>query len=190
MYKLQGTLTWFLQRLSDSIIHSRWMNRVMSLDSCYRCATQLIFLLLVENLTFWCLSIAFFFTQNDIVEVISKLSVPRHKVILGLPLFGISYTLKSYSQNKPGDPVLGPGKPSFQTKKTGFLSYGEVKLILSCFLFLSINHLQICYVISNHQPKIKNLSKELMVPYLQYSNQWISYENEESLKRKVGKEQA
>jgi len=105
---------------------------------------------------------------TDVVDGTAKLSIPRHKLIIALPLFGVTHTLKNYFQNKLGDPITGPGKPNFLTKKSGFISYGEI-----------------CYVISNQQPKNRIWDSNAMVPYIQYSNQWISYENEESFKLKI-----
>lgn len=48
------------------------------------------------------------------------------KLILGIPFYGQSYTMKRKSQNEPGDRCIGPGDAGPFTCQEGFLSYNEI----------------------------------------------------------------
>jgi chitinase len=52
--------------------------------------------------------------------------VSASKLLLGIPLFGRSYTLANPENNGVGAPVTGSGKPGQFTGEPGFLSYYEV----------------------------------------------------------------
>ncbi|GJQ69017.1 hypothetical protein Trydic_g6190 [Trypoxylus dichotomus] len=54
-------------------------------------------------------------------------SVKSTKVVLGVPAYGASYTLKSSTSNGLGAAIIGPGEPGFYTGQAGFLSYLEVQ---------------------------------------------------------------
>lgn len=49
-------------------------------------------------------------------------------LVLGIPLYGRSYTLSSATNNKLGASTTGPGKPGKYTQEPGLLSYLEVSL--------------------------------------------------------------
>lgn len=50
---------------------------------------------------------------------------PRH-VVLGIPAYARSYSLRSAASAGLGAPVTGPGEPGPYTQVPGFLAYYEV----------------------------------------------------------------
>ncbi|KAF9410960.1 hypothetical protein HW555_010092 [Spodoptera exigua] len=56
---------------------------------------------------------------------------PRH-VVLGIPGYGRSYTLRSASNSALGAPVTGPGEPGPYTRVPGLLAYYEIADGLAC----------------------------------------------------------
>ncbi|XP_043855907.1 chitotriosidase-1 isoform X2 [Dromiciops gliroides] len=90
---------------------------------------------------------------------------PASKVILGMPTYGRSFTLSSPSDTGVGALASGAGTPGPFTKEGGLLAFYEV-----CSLKNATFH-QI---------------EEQKVPYAIQGNQWIGFDNVESLKTKVG----
>jgi len=56
-----------------------------------------------------------------------KNGTPKHKIVVGLGLYGRSFKLQSAAVNDIGSAVAGAGKAGKYTKEPGFLSYYEVK---------------------------------------------------------------
>ena len=48
------------------------------------------------------------------------------KIIMGIPVYGQSYTLANPKKNDVGSPTIGPGKAGKYTQQAGFYSYFEV----------------------------------------------------------------
>ncbi|XP_020019168.1 chitinase-3-like protein 1 [Castor canadensis] len=93
-----------------------------------------------------------------------RLGAPASKLVMGIPTFGKSYTLAS-SETGVGAPVLGPGLPGRFTKEEGTLAYYEI-----CdFLRGASVH--------------RILGQQ--VPYATKGNQWVGYDDQESVKNKV-----
>lgn len=63
-----------------------------------------------------------------VIESIVKLQIPRHKLSIALPFFGITFSLQFYHKNKVNDIAVALGKPGIVTETSGFLSYFEVNL--------------------------------------------------------------
>ena len=68
------------------------------------------------------------FVSNFVNEWISRGVEPR-KIILGIPLFGKSFTLKFSNSTAAGSPVVGPGLGGTYTNHRGTLAYYEVHYI-------------------------------------------------------------
>lgn len=55
-----------------------------------------------------------------------KNGAPKHKLVVGLGLYGRSFKLQSATMTDVGSPVVGAGKAGKYTREPGFLSYYEV----------------------------------------------------------------
>lgn len=84
-------------------------------------------------------------------------------MILGIPTYGRTFTLRDPAQNKVGDFHSGPGKGGPYTNEAGMIGYNELCEKQK----------------ANHW--LNQWDAQQKVPYTQSENQWISYDNEESV---------
>eukprot|EP00105_Crassostrea_gigas_P040449 XP_019924597.1 PREDICTED: probable chitinase 3 [Crassostrea gigas] len=92
---------------------------------------------------------------------------PPEKINLGMPLYGRTFTLANPSNNGLFAPDSGNGGVAGRyTGESGILAYYEV-----------------CDMLKNGG--VRHWIPEMEVPYLVKGNQWVSYDDIESLKRKV-----
>ncbi|XP_008828569.1 chitinase-3-like protein 1 isoform X1 [Nannospalax galili] len=98
------------------------------------------------------------------VGYVLRLGAPASKLLLGIPIFGKSFTLAS-SETQVGAPVSGPGLPGRFTKEEGILAYYEI-----------------CDFLQG--AKVHRITGQ-QVPYATKGNQWVGYDDEESVKSKV-----
>uniref|UniRef100_A0A182PAD7 chitinase n=1 Tax=Anopheles epiroticus TaxID=199890 RepID=A0A182PAD7_9DIPT len=89
------------------------------------------------------------------------------KVILGVPFLGRTYTLRNSQQNSVGSLTSGPGQKGQHTYTEGYLGYFEI-----CQKMKERNWRTFWDAVGQ-------------CPYTYRGNQWIGYENEQSLKEKV-----
>lgn len=75
------------------------------------------------------------FVSNLVNKWISRGVEPR-KIILGIPLFGKSFTLKSSNSTSAGSAVTGPGLGGIYTNHRGTLAYYEVHMIILAIFIL------------------------------------------------------
>lgn len=90
--------------------------------------------------------------------------VNSNKLILDIPLFGNSYTLKLRNESKSGSPVNGPGISGLYTKIQGTLAY---------------------YEICDKMEDIWEYNRDRDSAYLQRGDQWIGYDDPISIKIKA-----
>lgn len=98
------------------------------------------------------------------MSYVLRLGAPAHKLVMGIPTFGRSFTLAS-SNTGMGAPTSGPGLAGRFTKE-------EVTDLIVCkdpFLRGAAVH--------------RLLGQE--VPYATKGNQWVGYDDKESIKSKV-----
>ncbi|ELK34988.1 PREDICTED: chitinase-3-like protein 1 [Myotis davidii] len=93
-----------------------------------------------------------------------RLGVPAKKLLMGIPTFGRSFTLAS-SKIGVGAPISGPGLPGQFTKEGGILAYYEICDFL-------------------RGATVHRLPDQ-RVPYATKGNQWVGYDDQESVKNKV-----
>ncbi|CAG2168417.1 unnamed protein product [Oppiella nova] len=86
------------------------------------------------------------------------------KLVLGIRFYGRTFTLASNQSNGFNAPTTGPGSPGPYTKKSGVLSYNEI-----------------C---ENKGWDVK-WDDQRKAPYAIKGNDWVSYDNEQSIKAKV-----
>lgn len=91
---------------------------------------------------------------------------PRGKLVLGLAAYGRSFTLSNPSSNGVGAPIAGAGQAGPYTKEAGSLSYMEV-----------------CLNLNNGWTRVWDSTHQ--VPYAYNGNQWVSYDNPQSIRLKV-----
>ncbi|XP_001663099.2 chitinase-3-like protein 1 [Aedes aegypti] len=92
--------------------------------------------------------------------------VPARKIMLGVAFYGRSFTLRSNSEHGVGAPTSGPGQAGQYTYESGFLGYNEIceKLIVDKWN--------------------QNWDADQKVPYAYSGNQWVGFDNDESLSLK------
>ncbi|XP_055966714.1 chitinase-3-like protein 1 [Sorex fumeus] len=88
---------------------------------------------------------------------------PASKLLMGIPSFGRTFTLSS-ALTDVGAPVSGPGEPGRFTKDPGMLAYYEI-----------------CDFLQG--ATVHRLDQQ--VPYATKGNQWVGYDDQESVRKKV-----
>ncbi|XP_069124713.1 chitinase-3-like protein 1 isoform X2 [Argopecten irradians] len=91
--------------------------------------------------------------------------VPKSMLNVGMPLYGRSFTLSSTSNTGLYAPIRGGGTAGRYTREAGFLAYYEI-----------------CKMLPSAQ---KHMIQGEEVPYLVQGNQWVGYDDKESLRKKV-----
>jgi chitinase len=93
---------------------------------------------------------------------------PPSKLVLGLGMYGRTFKLKQKKNGdtKPYAPSKGAGLPGNYTASNGFLAYYEI-----------------CDLIKK-QKWHTEYDKEQQVPYAYKDDQWVSYDNQESVEKK------
>lgn len=116
---------------------------------------------------------------NDSTELKQQLNVlasvsfwlsqgaPAEKLNLGVAFYGRSFTLRNASENRIGSPASGPGTSGPYTYESGFLGYNEV-----CEK-LQFERWNRCW------------DSDQQVPYAYSGNQWVGYDDPESVELKA-----
>ncbi|XP_048352586.1 chitotriosidase-1-like isoform X2 [Sphaerodactylus townsendi] len=101
---------------------------------------------------------------DSAVQYWKSKGAPAEKIVLGIPLYGRTFTLFS-SQTGPKAPASGPGTHGTFTQEAGFLAYYEVCIF--------------------KQSATTKMIPEQKVPYSFKGNQWVGYDDIDSIKTKV-----
>ncbi|XP_025092710.1 acidic mammalian chitinase-like [Pomacea canaliculata] len=93
--------------------------------------------------------------------------IPKEKLIVGLATYGMSYTLANPEVHGVHAPAIGGGRMGPFTKETGILSYYEI-----------------CHNIQNNGWKTGWIEDQ-GVPYAYGGDQWVGFDNIDSIKMKA-----
>ncbi|XP_025086194.1 LOW QUALITY PROTEIN: chitotriosidase-1-like [Pomacea canaliculata] len=91
---------------------------------------------------------------------------PKAKMNVAMALYGRTFTLADSSNYYPGDPTIGEGQELKFTRTRGMISYFEA-----------------CDMLKNGG--IREYISEQKVPYIHSGNQWVGYDDPDSLREKV-----
>ncbi|XP_076284259.1 chitinase-3-like protein 1 [Lasioglossum baleicum] len=91
---------------------------------------------------------------------------PADKLIVGIPSYGRTFTLANPSNNGVGAPATGPGNAGPYTREAGMLGYNEI-----------------CESVSQGGWTIRREDQQ-RVPYAVKGNQWVGYDDVDSVREK------
>ncbi|CAK9808295.1 CHIT1 [Anthophora plagiata] len=104
---------------------------------------------------------------NSAVRYWLSQGAPADKLILGIPAYGRSFTLANAGNNGLGAPAKGPGNAGPYTREAGNLGYNEI-----------------CSDIRQGGWTVVRDSQQ-RVPYAFKGNQWVGYDDAQSVREKV-----
>lgn len=104
---------------------------------------------------------------DSIVKYWIAQGAPKDKLIVGIPLYGKSFTLTNSANYGVGAPVSGAGNAGNFIAEGGFLPYNEI-----------------CYNIKN-SVFARYWDNTQKVPYAVGGNQWVGYDDSESIAYKI-----
>ncbi|XP_056636318.1 probable chitinase 10 [Diorhabda sublineata] len=107
-----------------------------------------------------------FFNVDYAVQFWLRKGLPNSKLILGIPFFGRSFTLKHANQTEIGSPIIGAGREGYYTRTPGFLAYFEI-----CDMILNEGWF-----------KSEDAAGS---PFIVNGDQWVGYDDTVSIKRKI-----
>ncbi|XP_066157317.1 probable chitinase 10 [Euwallacea fornicatus] len=107
------------------------------------------------------------YSINFTMEYLVAKGAPRQKLLLGVPFYGQTFTLANTNSHAEGTASSGPGQPGKYTKQPGMLAYYEI-----------------CDRIKN-QNWVHNAGALGSGPYAYLKDQWVGYEDIESVKEKA-----
>ncbi|XP_041051535.1 acidic mammalian chitinase-like [Carcharodon carcharias] len=110
------------------------------------------------------LGLQIYFHIDYILKYWRDKGAPSEKLLVAFPAYGNTYTLKT-SQTGVGAPVSGGGEPGPYTHRRGFLAYHEI-----------------CPFLENATIKLIDDQK---VPYAFKGDQWVGYDNRQSVTTKA-----
>lgn len=95
-----------------------------------------------------------------------KLGAPKHKLVIGMPTYGRSFTLSNAANNQVNAPASGGGKAGAYSREGGFLTYYEV-----------------CEMLLNGATYVWD--EEMSVPYMISGDQWVGFDDERAIRNKM-----
>lgn len=101
------------------------------------------------------------------MEYLVSLGAPREKLLVGIPLYGQTFTLSQKTNHELNSLSKGPGDPGEYTKQPGMLSYYEI-----------------CNRIKTHRWMVSK-SDKASGAYAYKGDQWVGYEDVDTVREKV-----
>jgi len=109
-----------------------------------------------------------FFNTNFTLNYWMELGADASKIIMGIPMYGQSFTLDNPNENGLNAKARGPGTAGEFTRQGGFLAYYEI-----------------CKRIQEGGWTVVQDSEEAMGPYAYKGNQWTSFDDVSVVRRKA-----
>ncbi|PSN52638.1 hypothetical protein C0J52_08812 [Blattella germanica] len=107
-----------------------------------------------------------FYNVDYAVRYWLKKGLPREKLIVGMPFYARSFTLSNLNLTLPSSPIRGFGKEGYYTQEQGFLAYFEVCELLE-------------------DKSWRRETDDVGSPYIVKGDQWIGYDDKDSLATKM-----
>lgn len=111
-------------------------------------------------------SIDIFYNVDYAVRYWKKRGAPADKLVLGVPFYGRTFTLKDPMRTTPGSPIKGLGKEGRYTQEKGFLAYFEI-----CEL--------------QAEGGWRTATDRAGSPFMAKDDQWVGYEDAASIANKM-----
>lgn len=108
-----------------------------------------------------------YFNANFSINYWLEKGTPPQKLIMGMPLYGQSFSLADTNSRSLNDKSIGPGRAGTYTRAGGFLAYYEI-----------------CEQISNGGWTVIRDPEGRIGPYAYSGNQWVSYDDVNDIRRK------
>lgn len=105
---------------------------------------------------------------NATIKYYLNAGASPEKLVVGIPSYGRSYTLKDAAVHEINSPVSGVGEKAKTITDSGFLPYYEI-----------------CDNIKNHGWKVEETETGIAGPYAHKEKQWVGYDDEMSVKKKA-----
>ncbi|KAF0304743.1 Chitotriosidase-1 [Amphibalanus amphitrite] len=103
---------------------------------------------------------------NASVQMWMDMGAPAHKIVLGVPTYGRSFTLATTTNTGVNAPTRGGGAPGPFTNEEGILAYYEIcQRLLSGAVYI--------------------WDYEMSAPYLVDGDQWVGFDDERSVRMKM-----
>ncbi|XP_052837394.1 probable chitinase 10 [Drosophila gunungcola] len=93
---------------------------------------------------------------------------PSSKLVMGMPMYGQSFSLADQKHRSLNDKCVGPGLAGTYTRAGGFLAYYEI-----------------CEKVGNGGWTVVRDEQGRVGPYAYSGNQWISYDDVSDIRRKA-----
>ncbi|XP_041566012.1 probable chitinase 10 isoform X1 [Drosophila elegans] len=108
------------------------------------------------------------FNANFSIHYWLDLGTPASKLVMGMPMYGQSFSLADQKHRSLNDKCVGPGLAGTYTRAGGFLAYYEI-----------------CEKVGNGGWTVVRDEPGRVGPYAYSGNQWISYDDVSDIRRKA-----
>ena len=108
-----------------------------------------------------------FYNSNYSINYWISQGVPSRKIVMGMPLYGQSFRLEKADNHGLNAPAPGPGEAGEFTRAAGFLAYYEI-----------------CHKVKNERWTVVKDPKNRTGPYAYKDQQWVSYDDVDTIRRK------
>ncbi|KAM7354055.1 chitinase 10 [Cochliomyia hominivorax] len=108
-----------------------------------------------------------YFNGNFSIHYWIEKGTPPEKLVMGMPLYGQSFSLADANSRSLNDKTIGPGRAGTYTRAGGFLAYYEI-----------------CEQISSGGWTVIRDPQGRIGPYAYSGNQWVSYDDVNDIRRK------